>query len=41
MKKKCALTWGFVPILLLILMFQECLAGVVIDQVVRDRRECL
>jgi hypothetical protein len=36
MKKKCALGWGFIPILL-ILMFQECLAGVVIDQVVRDR----
>ena len=36
MKKKCALGWGFIPILL-ILIFQECLAGVVIDQVVRDR----
>lgn len=36
MEKKCALGWGFIPILL-ILMFQECLAGVVIDQVVRDR----
>jgi hypothetical protein len=36
MKKKCASGLGFIPILL-ILMFQECLAGVVIDQVVRDR----
>jgi hypothetical protein len=37
MKKKSALGWGLIPILLLILMFQECLAGVVIEQVVRDR----
>jgi hypothetical protein len=37
MKKKSALGWGFIPILLLILMFQECLAGRVIEQVVRDR----
>jgi hypothetical protein len=37
MKKKGALAWGFILILLLILMFQECLAGVVIEQVVRDR----
>jgi hypothetical protein len=37
MKKKSVLGWGFIPILLLILMFQECLAGVVIEQVVRDR----
>ena len=37
MKKKGALAWGFIVILLLILMFQECLAGVVIEQVVRDR----
>jgi hypothetical protein len=36
MKKKSVLGWGFIPILLLILMFQECLAGVVIEQVVRD-----
>jgi len=36
MKRKWALAWGFVPIFL-ILMFQECLAGVVIEQVVRDR----
>jgi hypothetical protein len=37
MKKKGALGWGFAPGLLLVLMFQECLAGVVIEQVVRDR----
>jgi Domain of unknown function (DUF4412) len=37
MKKKRAWGWGFIPILFLILMFQECLAGVVIEQVVRDR----
>jgi hypothetical protein len=37
MKKKSALGWGFIPILLLVVIFQECLAGVVIEQVVRDR----
>ena len=37
MKKKGAWAWGSILILLLILMFQECLAGVVIEQVVRDR----
>jgi len=37
MKKKTWLRWGFIPILFLILMFQECLAGVVIEQRVRDR----
>ena len=37
MKKKSTLGWGLILILLLILMFQECLAGVVIEQVVRDR----
>jgi hypothetical protein len=37
MRRMTSLGWGFVPILLLILMFQECLAGVVIEQVVRDR----
>ena len=36
MKKKCALIWGFI-LILLILIFQECLAGVLIEQVVRDR----
>jgi len=37
MKKYAPWPWGFIPILLLILMFQECLAGVVIEQMVRDR----
>ena len=37
MKKKSALGWAFIPVLLLVLMIQECLAGVVIEQVVRDR----
>jgi len=37
MKKKASLGWGFIPTVLLILMFQECLAGVVIEQRVRDR----
>jgi len=37
MKKKTLLGWGFLDIFLLTLMFQECLAGVVIEQVVRDR----
>jgi len=36
MEMKFVLGWGFITIFL-ILMFQECLAGVVIDQVVRDR----
>ena len=37
MKKKSALGSAFIPVFLLILMVQECLAGVVIEQVVRDR----
>jgi len=36
MKKKSALGWSCIPVLLSILMIQECLAGVVIEQVVRD-----
>lgn len=36
MKKKSALGWACIPVLLSILMIQECLAGVVIEQVVRD-----
>ena len=37
MKKKGLQAWRFIPILFSILMLQECLAGVVIEQVVRDR----
>jgi hypothetical protein len=37
MRKMTSWAYGFIPILLLILMAQECLAGVVIEQVVRDR----
>jgi hypothetical protein len=37
MKEKSALRSAFIPVFLLILMVQECLAGVVIEQVVRDR----
>jgi hypothetical protein len=37
MRRMTSWAWGFIPILLLILMVQECLAGVVIEQVVRDR----
>jgi hypothetical protein len=37
MKNKSAWGWGFISVPLLILMFQECPAGVVIEQVVRDR----
>lgn len=37
MKKKSALGWAFIPVLLVSLVIQECLAGVVIEQVVRDR----
>ena len=35
--RRISSAWGFVLMLLLILMFQECLAGVVIEQRVRDR----
>lgn len=37
MKKRVLWICGFIPILLSMLMLQECLAGVVIEQVVRDR----
>ena len=37
MRRMISSAWGLIPIFLLILMFQECLAGVVIEQVVRDR----
>lgn len=37
MKKKATSGWGFIPILFSILMFQECLAGAVMEQMVRDR----
>jgi hypothetical protein len=37
MRRMTSWACGFIPILLLILMVQECLAGVVIEQVVRDR----
>ena len=37
MKKKAPWVWGFILMLLLIPMLQESLAGVVIEQVVRDR----
>jgi hypothetical protein len=35
--RRISSAWGFILMLLLILMFQECLAGVVIEQRVRDR----
>jgi Domain of unknown function (DUF4412) len=37
MRRMTSWACGFIPVLLLILMFQECVAGVVIEQVVRDR----
>jgi hypothetical protein len=37
MRRVTLWAWGFTLILLLILMHQTCLAGVVIEQVVRDR----
>jgi len=36
MKKMVSMVWGSIVVLLLILMLQECLAGVTIEQVVRD-----
>lgn len=37
MKKMVSMVWGLTVVLLLILLFQECLAGVTIEQVMRDR----
>jgi len=37
MKKRVRLGWGSILILFLVLMGQDCLAGVVMEQVVRDR----
>jgi len=37
MRRMTSWAWAFIPVLLLGLMIQECLAGVVIEQVVRDR----
>lgn len=36
MKKRVSMVWGSIVVLLLILMLQECLAGVTIEQVMRD-----
>lgn len=36
MKKMVSMVWGLTVVLLLILMFRECLAGVAIEQVMRD-----
>jgi hypothetical protein len=36
MKKMVSMVWGSIVVLLLILMLQECLAGVTIEQVMRD-----
>lgn len=37
MKKSTFWLWGFVSVLLLVLTARECLSGVVIEQIVRDR----
>lgn len=37
MRRMTSSAWGIIPMVLLILMVQECPAGVVIEQVVRDR----
>jgi hypothetical protein len=37
MKKMASMGWGFIAFLFSILMFQEGLAGVVVEQVMRDR----
>ena len=37
MKKMASMSWGFIAFLFSILMFQEGLAGVVVEQVMRDR----
>jgi hypothetical protein len=36
MKKMVSMVWGSIVVLLLILMLQECLAGVTIEQVMKD-----
>jgi hypothetical protein len=36
MKKMVSMVWGLTVVLLLILLFRECLAGVAIEQVMRD-----